>query len=42
MGKITKVSPLAPEAFPNLPVIEGVTFAAALNHSIWRLNSGTP
>ena len=29
MGKITKVSPLAPEAFPNLPVIEGVTFAAA-------------
>jgi glutamate N-acetyltransferase / amino-acid N-acetyltransferase len=29
MGKITKVSPLAPEAFPSLPVIEGVTFAAA-------------
>lgn len=29
MGKITKVSPLAPEAFPDLPVIEGVTFAAA-------------
>ncbi|OZB15579.1 MAG: bifunctional ornithine acetyltransferase/N-acetylglutamate synthase [Rhodobacterales bacterium 34-62-10] len=29
MGKITKVSPLAPEAFPRLPVIEGVTFSAA-------------
>ncbi len=29
MGKITKVSPLAPAAFPDLPVIEGVTFAAA-------------
>jgi glutamate N-acetyltransferase / amino-acid N-acetyltransferase len=29
MGKITKVSPLAPAAFPTLPVIEGVTFAAA-------------
>jgi glutamate N-acetyltransferase/amino-acid N-acetyltransferase len=29
MGKITKVSPLAPKAFPDLPVIEGVTFAAA-------------
>lgn len=29
MGKITKVSPLAPEAFPDLPVIEGVSFAAA-------------
>jgi len=28
MGKITKVSPLAPEAFPNLPVIEGVAFSA--------------
>ena len=27
MGKITKVSPLAPHAFPDLPVIEGVTFA---------------
>ncbi len=29
MGKITAVSPLAPAAFPELPVIEGVTFAAA-------------
>lgn len=29
MGKITKVSPLAPEAFPSLPVIEGVAFSAA-------------
>ena len=29
MGKITKVSPLAPAAFPDLPVIDGVTFAAA-------------
>jgi len=29
MGKITKVSPLAPEAFPHLPVIEGVAFSAA-------------
>lgn len=29
MGKITKASPLAPESFPDLPVIEGVTFAAA-------------
>jgi glutamate N-acetyltransferase / amino-acid N-acetyltransferase len=29
MGKITKVSPLAPSAFPDLPVIDGVTFAAA-------------
>jgi glutamate N-acetyltransferase / amino-acid N-acetyltransferase len=28
MGKITKVSPLAPEAFPDLPVIEGVAFSA--------------
>ncbi|MGC1502591.1 MAG: bifunctional glutamate N-acetyltransferase/amino-acid acetyltransferase ArgJ [Sulfitobacter sp.] len=27
MGKITKVSPLAPSAFPELPVIEGVQFA---------------
>ena len=27
MGKITKVSPLAPDAFPDLPVIDGVTFA---------------
>jgi glutamate N-acetyltransferase/amino-acid N-acetyltransferase len=27
MGKITKVSPLAPAAFPDLPVIAGVTFA---------------
>ena len=29
MGKITAVSPLAPAAFPDLPVIDGVTFAAA-------------
>ncbi len=29
MGKITAVSPLAPAAFPGLPVIGGVTFAAA-------------
>ncbi len=29
MGKITAVSPLAPAAFPALPVIGGVTFAAA-------------
>lgn len=29
MGKITAVSPLAPAAFPELPVINGVTFAAA-------------
>ena len=29
MGKITAVSPLAPAAFPELPVIDGVTFAAA-------------
>ncbi|MFD1195190.1 bifunctional glutamate N-acetyltransferase/amino-acid acetyltransferase ArgJ [Seohaeicola saemankumensis] len=29
MGKITKVSPLAPDAFPDLPVIEGVAFSAA-------------
>jgi len=29
MGKITAVSPLAPEGFPNLPVIEGVAFSAA-------------
>lgn len=29
MGKITKVSPLAPAQFPELPVIEGVTFATA-------------
>ena len=29
MGQITKVSPLAPDAFPDLPVIEGVTFATA-------------
>ncbi|SEQ88050.1 bifunctional glutamate N-acetyltransferase/amino-acid acetyltransferase ArgJ [Thalassovita taeanensis] len=29
MGKITKRSPLAPAAFPALPVIDGVTFAAA-------------
>ncbi|MDP5333547.1 MAG: bifunctional glutamate N-acetyltransferase/amino-acid acetyltransferase ArgJ [Paracoccaceae bacterium] len=29
MGKITKVSPLAPEAFPDLPVIDGVAFSAA-------------
>lgn len=27
MGKITKVSPLAPAGFPELPVIEGVQFA---------------
>ena len=27
MGKITKVSPLAPARFPELPVIEGVQFA---------------
>ncbi|MFU8865809.1 MAG: bifunctional glutamate N-acetyltransferase/amino-acid acetyltransferase ArgJ [Rhodobacterales bacterium] len=29
MGSITKVSPLAPATFPDLPVIEGVSFAAA-------------
>jgi len=29
LGKITKVSPLAPAQFPELPVIEGVTFATA-------------
>lgn len=29
MAKITAVSPLAPAAFPDLPVIGGVTFAAA-------------
>lgn len=29
MGKITQVSPLAPEAFPELPVIGGVRFATA-------------
>ena len=28
MAKITAVSPLAPAAFPALPVIEGVKFAA--------------
>ncbi len=29
MGKITKTSPLAPEAFPDLPVVDGVRFATA-------------
>ena len=29
MAKITSVSPLAPAAFPDLPVIDGVRFAAA-------------
>lgn len=29
MGNITKVSPLAPAQFPDLPVIDGVTFATA-------------
>lgn len=29
MAKITQVSPLAPAAFPDLPVIEGVRFATA-------------
>ena len=29
MAKITKVSPLAPAAFPDLPVIDGVAFATA-------------
>ncbi len=29
MAKITAVSPLAPAAFPSLPVIEGVTFSTA-------------
>ncbi len=29
MAKITKVSPLAPAEFPDLPVIEGVAFATA-------------
>ncbi|SPF79546.1 bifunctional glutamate N-acetyltransferase/amino-acid acetyltransferase ArgJ [Pseudoprimorskyibacter insulae] len=29
MAKITSVSPLAPAAFPNLPVIDGVRFATA-------------
>ncbi|WP_432817277.1 bifunctional glutamate N-acetyltransferase/amino-acid acetyltransferase ArgJ [Sulfitobacter sp. JB4-11] len=29
MAKITKVSPLAPKAFPDLPEISGVTFATA-------------
>jgi len=28
MAKITSVSPLAPAAFPDLPVIEGVRFAS--------------
>lgn len=28
MAQITKISPLAPAGFPNLPVIEGVTFSA--------------
>ena len=28
MADITKISPLAPAAFPSLPVVEGVTFAA--------------
>ena len=27
MGKITAVSPLAPDHFPDLPVIDGVRFA---------------
>ena len=29
MAVITKVSPLAPKAFPDLPVIKGVRFATA-------------
>lgn len=29
MGKISKTSPLAPASFPELPVIDGVTFATA-------------
>jgi len=29
LGKITKVSPLAPLSFPDLPVIDGVAFATA-------------
>ena len=29
MAKITSVSPLAPDAFPDLPVVEGVTFSTA-------------
>ena len=29
MAKITSVSPLAPEKFPDLPVIDGVRFATA-------------
>ncbi len=29
MANITKVSPMAPDRFPNLPVIPGVTFAVA-------------
>lgn len=29
MAEISKVSPLAPAAFPSLPVVDGVTFAAA-------------
>lgn len=29
MAKITQVSPLAPEAFPDLPIIDGVTFSVA-------------
>ncbi len=29
MANITKVSPMAPDRFPNLPVIAGVTFAVA-------------
>ena len=29
MAKITSVSPLAPESFPDLPVIRGVRFATA-------------
>ena len=30
MAAITKVSPLAPDVFPNLPVIKGVRFATAV------------
>ena len=30
MAEITKVSPLAPDVFPNLPVIKGVRFATAV------------
>ncbi len=29
MGKVTKVSPLAPASFPDLPVIKGASFSAA-------------